>query len=212
MPPPSGPRGGPSPVILLWALIPFIVLGSLDLLILRQDRAAILLHDQVAAWPETDGTVIESKVNTWERTSSSSKGGSRTVTVHGPDVLYRYRVGAADYQSRAFRPGAPPVDRERAKAEAIAARYPAGTAVKVRYDPDHPVRSWLENPPPETSSGLELAAINLVGLLLCLYNLYWMSGIGMLGERAGQAALDLRRALPWLPLPAAAAACRRAHE
>lgn len=200
---PSDGAGGPGGLILLWLALPFLLILFVDFLVLRDAAKERDLHERVATWPATEGAVIESKVNSWirERRSGGKNSTTRRVLVHGADIRYRYSVGGIAYDSRAIRPGTPPIDDDRAVAEAIVARYPAGSAVKVLHDPDFPGRSCLENPPPAPASPLGFLLANLAGILLGCANLYWCAGLGMLGDRARDATLALRSLLPLLPHP-----------
>ncbi|HEY1750153.1 MAG TPA: DUF3592 domain-containing protein [Caulobacteraceae bacterium] len=87
------------------------------------------------AWPTTQGVVVSSSV------TKVPMGQSSMLT---PAVLYSYEVGGAKHESAAYRLGAPPMFNTPAKAEAAAAKYPAGSQVTVHYDPGKPDSSALE--------------------------------------------------------------------
>ena len=83
-----------------------------------------------AKWPEARGTLLSASVQV------AANGGGRHET---PLVLYRYRVGADEFQGDCVR-----LDGRGTAASDTVARYPAGTCVPVFYDPGNPARSALE--------------------------------------------------------------------
>jgi hypothetical protein len=89
----------------------------------------------VRNWPSTDGVVVTSRV-----------AGERA---YHPEIVYTYSVNGASYKdSTSFDTpsfGGRSVKQE--VAETIVAKFPAGTAVVVHYDPDAPSRSLLRISP-----------------------------------------------------------------
>lgn len=117
---------------------------NLALLILTLGFAALgyFLHLRIQthgrrahAWPTTSGRVVSSQVRKVEM------GGGAALT---PAVVYSYDVGGKTYRSGAVRVGHPPFYNTSRKAEAAAARYPAGADVTVHYDPAAPTIAALD--------------------------------------------------------------------
>jgi hypothetical protein len=93
---------------------------------------------EAAHWPVANGRVLVSTTETFNKTESD--GGSRTI--HQPAVEYAYRVNGIDYRSRQIKLGTT-VSGSKGFAAKIAARYPVGRDVEVRYDPKNPSTAAL---------------------------------------------------------------------
>jgi hypothetical protein len=90
---------------------------------------------KAAAWPTAPGIVVSSEVVT------RAMGGGRVLL---PVVTYRYEVAGAALESIGLRVGAPALFNSRARAQALADRYPAGSQVTVHYDPASPTIAALD--------------------------------------------------------------------
>lgn len=111
-------------------------------------------------WPSVKGEVLESKVVAFER--ETPEGIERTFT---PLVKYRYTVGERSFTSADlnFLPDSTATYRVGAKAEAVVARYPAGSPVSVFYNPSTPGQAVLEIPRPAAHNAILFYGItNLV--------------------------------------------------
>ncbi len=113
-------------------------------------------------WPTADGRVVSADV----RTFSTPRG-----TVYEPRITYTYAVGATAYQGRRVAFGRSAYPREQ-EARSVAARYSAGTALRVHYAPRNPRFSVLEPgiQAPVPLAGLAAGAlfIGVAGLFLLL--------------------------------------------
>ncbi len=113
-------------------------------------------------WPTVAGRVVSADV----RTFSTPRG-----TVYEPRITYTYTVGATAYRGRRVAFGRSAYPREQ-EARAVAARYGAGTALRVHYAPRNPRLSVLEPgvQAPVPLAGLAVAAlfIGVAGLFLLL--------------------------------------------
>jgi hypothetical protein len=90
-------------------------------------------------WPTAGGKVLGADIS--KRVYRDKD--RRTTTFYTPRVHYTYSVGSTDYEGDVIRFG----DVEQGHislAEAIIAKYPTGSVVAVRYDPDDPKRATLE--------------------------------------------------------------------
>lgn len=104
--------------------------------------AGYLVHSRIQAkgrkardWPTTSGQVLSSDV------AQVSMGKDTMLT---PAVAYSYVVNGQSYQGDAIRVGQPPLFNTPSKAQALAAKYPAGSAVTVHYDPASPGAAVLD--------------------------------------------------------------------
>lgn len=108
-------------------------------------------------WPVTDGTVISSEV----KRLNSSKGSSKSA----PLIRYQYKVGSEEFTSEKY---SSTVARGSSSwARDIVDMHPAGTEVKVHYNPGQPSRAVLV-------TGLQsddywMTLLSLIGFLLVLW-------------------------------------------
>lgn len=112
--------------------------GLVTLLSLLSNRHAAMT---AARWPTTAGTVLSSEARS--RRVLAPGRGNQTMVVWSPLVEYSYRVGARDYHGARVAFGAA-VAGGQESADATVARYPAGSAVTVHYDPGNPSFAVLE--------------------------------------------------------------------
>jgi hypothetical protein len=89
---------------------------------------------QVRRWPSTSGSVLSTSV-----AARSSGGAGRH---HRPVVRYRYAVGGRKYENSNVEHGMTTGGSE-GWANRVIARYPPGSTVSVRYNPDDPSQSSL---------------------------------------------------------------------
>ena len=82
------------------------------------------------AWPCTAGTVVSASLQV------GTSGATRTEQ---PLVFYAYQVDGQRFQGSRVRFAGAPMP-----ANAVVDRCPAGSAVRVFYDPDDPANSTLE--------------------------------------------------------------------
>jgi hypothetical protein len=95
---------------------------------------------QAQGWPTVAGRVVKSEVEEFrDRTGGSSSLSYRAA------VEFAYQVRGRDYRSNQIKLGVA-VSGTKAAAEKVTAKYPAGSAVTVHYDPDNPGTAALENP------------------------------------------------------------------
>jgi len=116
-----------------------------------------------ASWPTTAGTVLKSKV-------------VRRISRYGPyfslDLTYRYHVGGKTYDASAVQFG-PNYFRKEDVPRSWAAKYPAGSSVSVRYDPNDPRTAALETDMGNAHRGFALTMIFLT--LPVLVALGWIA-------------------------------------
>ncbi|MCW3837931.1 DUF3592 domain-containing protein [Sphingomonas canadensis] len=96
---------------------------------------------EASAWPRAAGVIERCDVT--EHSDSSSNDGAVSYSYHVA-VTYAYQAGGQARTGKRIHFGPAPSFGSRYKAEAYAARYPAGAAVQVAYDPADPAQSVLE--------------------------------------------------------------------
>lgn len=116
-----------------------------------------LRADASKKWPTASGTITASAL---ER-SPESKRRYRAA------VQYSYRVGGKDYQSsRVFWAGNEGRENHMAS---VVETYPAGTKVRVHYDPSDPAEAVLD--PVQNTGSRQLALYALAMITLGLFSL-----------------------------------------
>jgi hypothetical protein len=125
--------------------------------------AARRYSKQAAAWPSVRGKVVSSKVEQFEE--RDSEGRSRTS--YRPAVEYAYVVGGRELHGNQIK-----LMMQMSGSESLAvktvAKYPAGSAVDVHYDPADPTKTALENP---TGATWIIAVIALAMFALAAWSL-----------------------------------------
>ena len=123
-------------------------------------------------WPLAKGRVLSSKVEEYRTDAGTgSYGGSRArMTLYRPVVVYEYEVDGERFkgdrlaQSPGMNKGVPTL------AEKTVQRYPAGSAVDVRYNGKRPNESVLE---PRVPAGWILAFLIALALLALAGHIYY---------------------------------------
>ena len=94
------------------------------------------------SWPHVDGTVLESRVDSYVSTTGSGSKKRRT-TMYQADVRVRYEVEGQVYETN--RVSLQDVSSSSAgSVKKIVRRYPKGKRVKVYYDPQAPAVAVLQ--------------------------------------------------------------------
>ncbi|MGC9469388.1 MAG: DUF3592 domain-containing protein [Anaerolineae bacterium] len=126
-------------------------------------------------WPSVQGEILESKVVPFER--ETPEGRERTFT---PLIRYRYTVGEQRYTSANlnFLPDTAATYDVKAKAESVAAHYPAGSPVSVFYNPSNPGQAALEIPRPAAHNAVLFFGITnlIVGLAIIALGIVLLRG------------------------------------
>ena len=99
------------------------------------------------SWPRVAGTVVAADIAS-ETSSSNTTAGGR---LFWPEIAFEYQVDGRTYTANTVHL-VETHSSNRRPAEELVARYPVGTAVEVRYDPDDPSQSLIES----TQDGLWL--------------------------------------------------------
>ena len=98
-----------------------------------------------AKFPTVTGSVVSSVVREEVQEDNDKDAGySRTVS-YVPVIRYSYSVEGRPYENDRYSVLDQPASSSRSLAQAIADRYPHGSAVTVHYNPDSPGDSFLDN-------------------------------------------------------------------
>ncbi len=108
-------------------------------------------------WPATTGKILSSGIAA-RRKPSQPRGDS---VANYPEVVYEYRVGGRRYRGERVSIGEAAGNFG---VEETLARYPAGAAVQVYYNPANPAEAVLERElPPQFARGITYASLIFLG-------------------------------------------------
>ncbi len=130
--------------------------------------------ESISGWPVIDGKVIESSIK--RRVDKSSEGPD--ITRYIPQVRYAYMVGGVALEGVTIRIGLADFGYTiEQRARDHVGRYPAGTAVSVRYDPANPKMAVLEAGQVGGGNKIFAGSILLVLGLCALVFAIWIGGL-----------------------------------
>lgn len=124
-------------------------------------------------WPEASGTVIHSKI---ENTETTSTGKRNREYSYQADIKYKYFVNGKTYVGDRISWGEV---SNKDIAQRRVDNYPVGREITVYYDPEIPEKSVLE---PGYSSGLLFLPLLGIGAILCAIIcgvVIWIYGEGL---------------------------------
>ena len=125
----------PETIINMVLFVAFMAGGAWALSLGFKDSSTAIASSQ---WPTVQGTVTDSQLSSYEETSGDS-----STTRYRANITYRYMVNG--HPLIGSQVGFDDLDRTgQSEVEAIIARYPAGSAVTVYYDPARPQTAVLE--------------------------------------------------------------------
>jgi hypothetical protein len=129
-----------------------------------------LAAHRTSRWPTAEATILESHVRTASHTHLDVTTESFT-----PVLRYRYTVEGVEREGRAIDHSPLDVSHgERGKAEAVVARYPAGSTHLVHYDPEDSARAILEPGVPWRDAVLfVLVPLAALGMALIAFLALW---------------------------------------
>jgi hypothetical protein len=142
-------------------LIILVVLGLVLILmgIVSKQRAK-----RTEAWPAAHGTILSSTVQ--KRTEYDSDS-NHTSTKYKPVIQYQYSVMGQQITGKRLCCGSDTFGKK--KAYEISARYPAGSPVNVRYNPEKVEESVLETSAPGSTTNIILGGVFIVlGIIVFL--------------------------------------------
>ncbi len=165
-------------------LIAFLLLGTLGFplgaSVLIGGLADWLRADLSEGWPTATARILHS-----EAMMRLGKGPR-----HYPDISYDYEVAGKRYTSSSIRFSGAHF-RTNDGAQQVVDRYPAGSDVMVRYDPDNPATAVLESSPAGAYQS------HLAGRHLCAASLpRLLPGLPRHAERLSGARVRLRAQTP----------------
>jgi len=124
------------------------------------------LSAQSAHWPITKGSIVSSKVESYQSSDSSSSGSMHYTTMYKAVVEYRYSVDGQEYHSTQISAGGEMTTSVKAVAEAQVAKYTKGQEVEVHYNPEDPVNAVISTEP---GSGAFLLIMGAALLALAVF-------------------------------------------
>jgi hypothetical protein len=127
----------------------FALGGPIAMILICFGCAALYISElrkakQSAAWPTTEGKILDSKVVEHEETRTDDDGDESTSTVYRPDIRYGYCVDGGNYTADTWKGRLRVSSGSPKYAERVVARYPVGRTVTVHYDPTDPGMGVLE--------------------------------------------------------------------
>jgi len=128
-----------SPGVLIIGLITLAAFGGLGAFLIMLERRNRKKADQTKTWPAADGTIVESDVK--EHISMEDMDGIASTT-YEPVVKYTYTAAGQTYTGGRINYG--PNQSDSGTARKTISRYPLGSTVSVRYDPQNPAEAVLE--------------------------------------------------------------------
>lgn len=143
---------------LQWALAGLLLLVALWLG--GHALADRLRAGAMARWPVARGKVALTGLDSERRIHRHA-----ARLVHLPTIAYRYSAGGADHIGSRIS-NVEPVFEQEAEAEHFLARFPAGAAVDVHYNPAAPNEALLDPRAPDLRPRLGAAIAALVAALL----------------------------------------------
>jgi hypothetical protein len=117
----------------IFVLILFTALAAMCGWLVIHYIESLARQSRAESFAETEGKILSATVTTTT--------GSRGRTYYHPHLLYTYEVSGQSYQGKVYRYDNYPADRN--KANQIVASHPAGSAIKVYYDPGNPADAVL---------------------------------------------------------------------
>ncbi|MBI5366987.1 MAG: DUF3592 domain-containing protein [Planctomycetes bacterium] len=145
--------------------------GFLLLAGLMMGGVGLVTWAQISAssgWPTVPGRVLASQVRKsvshfTDRDARTGRTQHRSTTHYRAEISYEYVVASKEYRSDRYARDSSNSFGASDDAERLAARYPPGTAVQVRYDPDDPSQAVLT-----PGNALQSQVFTGVGLLLVM--------------------------------------------
>ena len=122
-----------------------LVIGGFGLAFLAIVASSLREAAGMKLWPVSEVRVLSAKVQEYRQTVGRGVGGPRArLTIYRPVLLYEYEVTGKRFQgSRVAQ--SPGLDRGVPEfAQKVVERYPSGSTVAVRYNPNRPDESVLE--------------------------------------------------------------------
>lgn len=121
--------------------------------------------DASAGWPSVAGVVLESAIDARPVRGGGDRDGAEEYLAR---VRYQYQAAGQTHVSANRRFPDPGYGRNPQEAEDIVARYPAGAAVRVWYNPANPAEACLETGQHWTAWAGKAIALVIAGVGLML--------------------------------------------
>jgi hypothetical protein len=140
-----------------------IMVGAIGLILVIYSSVSLAKVRAAARWPAIMGIVMESSVQTEQR----ERERRQTVPFYSARVRYEYKVNGSPFSSDKIKvnSGGKPRSEESQK---LVARYPVGSTVWVRYNPENPADAVLELAPESETRAVFGAGITMVVVALVM--------------------------------------------
>lgn len=124
--------------------VPVVALAGLALFIALVARVSAKQAEAAQAWPTTEGVIETSEVEAFRAHRPDVEERHLSRRLFRPDVVYRYRVGAAELKGSRLRFGGRFYATFDSLAHGEVETYPVGRKVTVYYNPDNASEAVLE--------------------------------------------------------------------
>lgn len=121
-------------------------------------------------WPQADGRILKSNVRVAESDRGPREG--NTQPTYYPDIVFGYRVDGRDYTGQRVWLTGHDGSKNFDDARAVMDAYPAGSAVKVLYNPEDPADAALRTAWPRWEV-----------LMIALMGVPWIAGAFYFGRQ-----------------------------
>ena len=129
-------------------LTPGLVLQCLGAIALAACAWTLYRTRRAARWPRAEATVIESCVARDADLDRHASRARNTDSRERPVLRYRYEVGGRSRESDRLYPHGS-VGMSTSRARRLVADHPAGSTLRIRYDPAQPSDAALDMPLPK---------------------------------------------------------------
>jgi hypothetical protein len=120
-----------------------VVLGFSHAAVLLAVTGALWAIHASAAWPRAEGRVLRSEVRQIYHRNPTRAVETHKRIEYQAVVEYEYHVAGVRHTSDRILATLPSIVAHEKEAADLVARFPAGAAVAVHYDPDDPTRTCL---------------------------------------------------------------------
>ncbi len=120
------------------ACIGFALLASLVIFGIQRHAA------RQRAWPTVRGRIARSDVQEFQELEHRDSGRDRWRTAYRADIIYNYEIDGVRYTGDVAAGGTRVSSNIESFARKMADKYPAGTVLDIRYNPDNPAESVLQ--------------------------------------------------------------------
>lgn len=136
------------------------VVGLFGLFLVGMGLLTLWKGIQMSAWPSVEGVVTACRLQERREQVAYSDRSTRTMVSFEPMVDYYYSVDGQNYAGQRISP----IEKRFARqlAQKMLDRYPVGTPIHVRYNPQNPAEAFLSVSVSWSGLGFVLAGVALI--------------------------------------------------